>query len=73
MVDSVITWLYIHGEEAVSVVAKPKIGGLFFDDTITDKEKWVLIPFVVTDPESTTNIWRYSMDNKTWIIYELNK
>ena len=45
MVDSVITWGDIHGEEAVYVVSKPNIGGIFVDETITDKEKWVLIPF----------------------------
>ena len=37
MVDSVITWGEIHGEETVSVVANTKIGGLFVDETITDK------------------------------------
>ena len=31
MVDSIITWGDIHREEAVSVVSKPKIGGLFVD------------------------------------------
>ena len=36
MVDSVITWGDIHGKEVVSIVAKPKIGGLFIDETITD-------------------------------------
>ena len=37
MVDSVINWGYIHGEEVVSVVAKPNSGGIFIDDTITYK------------------------------------
>ena len=36
MVDSVITWGDICGEEAVSVVSNPNIGGLL---------KWLLIPF----------------------------
>ena len=57
MVDSVVTWWDINGEEAVSVVAKPKIGGLFVDDTITDKEKWVLIHFFGTDPDANTKVW----------------
>ena len=39
MVDSVITWGEIYGDEAVSVVAKTKIGGLFIDETITNKGK----------------------------------
>ena len=37
MVDYVITWGDIHGEEVVSVVANTKIVDLFFDETITDK------------------------------------
>ena len=45
MVDYVITWGDIYGEEAVSIVSKPKIGGIFVDETITDKEKLALIPF----------------------------
>ena len=40
MLDSIITWRDIHGEEEVSVVYKPNIGSVFFDKTITDKEKW---------------------------------
>ena len=56
IVDSIIIWGGIHGEYAVSVVSKPKISGIFVDETITDKEKWVLIPFVGTDPNGTTNV-----------------
>ena len=37
MVDYVTTWGDIHGEEAIYIVAKPNIGGLFVDETITDK------------------------------------
>ena len=73
MVDSIITWGDIHGKEAVYVVSKPKIGGLFVDETITDEGKWVLIPFVSTDTDATTNVWRYFMDKKTCIIDEVNK
>ena len=73
MVDSVITWGDIHRKEAVSVVTKPKIGGILVDDKITDKDKWVLIPFVGTDPDATNNVWRYSMDKQTCIIDEENK
>ena len=38
MVDSIITWGDIHGEEEVSIVAKPNIGGQFVDETLNDKE-----------------------------------
>ena len=72
MVYSVISQGDIHGQESVSVVANPNIGGLFVDEIITDKENWVVIPFVVTDPDATTNFWSYSMDKKTWIINEVN-
>ena len=44
MVYSVITQGYIHGEDTVSAVVKTKIGGIFVDETITDKEKWVITP-----------------------------
>ena len=57
MVDSIINWGEIHGQEAVSVVAKPNIGGLSVDETITDKEKWVIIPSFGTDLDATNNIW----------------
>ena len=57
MVDSVSTWEDIHGEEAAFVVSKPNIGDIFVDETITDKEKWVQITFVGTDPGATTNFW----------------
>ena len=57
IVDYIITWGDIHGKEAVSVVANPNIGGLFIDETINDKEKWMLIHFVGTDPDHTTNVW----------------
>ena len=40
IVDYVITWWDIHGEEAILVVSNPNIGYIFFDKTITDKEKW---------------------------------
>ena len=56
MVDSVIFWEDIHWEEAVSVVSNPNIGGLFVDDAITDKEKWVLIPFIGTDTGATVKV-----------------
>ena len=29
--------------------------------------------FFGTDTNATTNVWSYSMDNKTWIIDEVNK
>ena len=58
MVDSVTTWGDIHGEEAIYVVSNSKIGGLLVDETITDKEKWVLIHFLGTDTDATTNVWR---------------
>ena len=58
MVDSVIFLGDIHWEEAVSVVSNPNIGGLFVDDAITDKEKWVLIPFIGTDTGATVKVWR---------------
>ena len=73
MVDSIIICGDIHGEEAVYIVAKPKIGGLLVDETINDKEKWVLIPFSGSDHDATTNVWIYYMDKKTWIIDEVNK
>ena len=73
MVDLVITWVDIPGEEAVYVFSKPNIGGIFVDETITDKEKWVLIPFFGTDPDANTNVWSYYMYKKTWIIDEVNK
>ena len=73
MVDSIITWGDIHGKEAVYVVSKPKIGGLFVDETINNKEKRVPIHFVGTDNDVTINVWSYSMDKKTWIIDEVNK
>ena len=72
MVDYAIAWGDTHGQQAVSVVAKTNIGGLFVDETITDKEKWVLIPFVGTDPNGTTNVQSYSMYKKTCIIDEVN-
>ena len=56
IVDSVINWEDINREEAVYIASKPKIGGLFVDKAITDKEKWVLIPFVITEPDDTTNV-----------------
>ena len=37
MVDYFITWGDIYREESVSVVSKPNIGGIFVDETITDK------------------------------------
>ena len=37
MVDFVVTRRDIHGEEAVFVLSKTNIGGLFLDETITDK------------------------------------
>ena len=37
MVYYLITWLDIHVYESLSVVAKPNIGVVFSDDTITDK------------------------------------
>ena len=58
MVDSIITWREIHGEEVFYVVSKRKIGGIFVDDTITNKEKWVLILSVDTNSDYTTNVWR---------------
>ena len=66
MVYSVITQGYIHGEDTVSAVVKTKIGGIFVDETITDKEKWVITP------DANNNVWSYSMDNNNWIIDELN-
>ena len=33
----------------------------------------VLIPFVGTDPDATTNVYSYFIDKKTCIINELNK
>ena len=73
MVDSVITWGYINEDYAVSVVLKPNIGGIFFDETITNNEKWVLIPYDGTDPYCTINVCIYSMYKKTWIIDYVNK
>ena len=72
MVYYVITRGDIHGKEEVYVVSNPKIGGLFVDETITDKEKRVLIPFVGNDTDANTNVLSYSMDKKTWIIYKVN-
>ena len=59
MMDYIITWEVIHGDEALSVVVNTKIGSLFFDETISNKEKWVLIPFVGIDIAATTNVWSY--------------
>ena len=59
MVNSSITWGDIHGEEVVYVFSKPNIGGLFADETITDKETWVLIPFVGSNPDATTKVWSW--------------
>ena len=56
MVNSIITWGDIRGEESVSLVTKPKVGGIFVDETITDNENWILIHFVRTDPDATTNV-----------------
>ena len=58
MVYSVIIWGDIRGDEAVFVFAKPKIGCLLVEETIIDKEKWVLIPFFSTDIDANTNVWR---------------
>ena len=73
MVDYVINWGDINGEEAVSIVTNTNIGGLFIYKAIIDKEKWVLINFFDTDTDATTNVWSYSMDENTWIIDEANK
>ena len=37
IVDYVITWWDIHGEEGIFVVSKLNIGYIFFDKTITDE------------------------------------
>ena len=72
MVDSIIICGDIHGEEAVSIVYKPNIGGLFVDKTIIDKENWVLIPFFIPDTDATNNVWIYSMDKNTCIVNEVD-
>ena len=69
---SIITWVEIHWDDEVSVVTKPKIGGQFVDENITDKEKCVLTLFFVDDYDTNTNIWSYSMDKKTLVIDKVN-
>ena len=69
---SIITWVEIHWDDEVYVVTKPKIGGQFVDENITDKEKCVLTPFVVDDYDTNTNVWSYSMDKKTLVIDKVN-